>query len=101
MARLDKFPYIKEVALSMAYSNDMINRQEPEHLFVDGQDSVLASVDEDDLLQLDAWIGTLSREQRETLADGEETEVKELAAAGPQGPEGPVSNIFNDMFENY
>ena len=99
--RIQNYPYICEVATRMAYDNDCINREETVEDFYATTESVLASVDEQELHNLNQWLETLTDEQMDTLADGEHTEVQELKAQGPtrHSDNAPLANIFDDIFE--
>lgn len=81
-ATIDRFPNIKKVALLMAYSNDMVSRYHPQEVFLETAENVISAegVYEDDLQAFDAWLATLTDEEQETLADGEHTEMKAIAA---------------------
>ena len=81
--RIQDYPSICEVASRMAYDNDVINREEPIEQFYETTESVLASVDEQELFRLNVWLSQLRDEELDILADGEETEVKEAKAQGP------------------
>jgi hypothetical protein len=99
---IDVYPYIKKAALILAYDNDMINREEPEDLFLANCAMSLASVTHLELIQLDEWLQTLTDEQMETLVCGEESEMRALEALCPTGgPDNqPLSKIFDDIFES-
>lgn len=100
MPRINEYPSIKAVALTMACSNDMINRLHTETQFLEDTDAVLASFDEADLRALDAWLATLSDADRDTLADGEYDEAQALSAQGPSNAEGNVAEaVLEALFD--
>lgn len=98
---IQAFPAICDVASRMAYDNGVVNRQEPIEEFYRTCDNVIADRTHADLVALETWITGLTEEQRDTLADGEETEVQALVATGPTGgPDNePLANLLNDIFE--
>jgi hypothetical protein len=85
----------------MAMDNGCINREEPVTKFYETCDTVLGDKDDMELFRLTVWLGTLSEEELDTLADGEESEVNELRARSPKGgpDNAPLANIFDDIFE--
>ena len=95
---IDRFPGIRRIALEIAYDNGMINRYQSQSVWLSSLDEVLGAdgVDEADLRVLDEWCLTLSDEDAETLAAGEQTEMEEVAARCPR-PD--LCGIFNDIFE--
>lgn len=98
MAKIDSFPNIRHIAIEIAYDNGMVHRDSTEQDFINSTDVALGAdgVYEADLRVLDEWIGTLTDEQKETLAVGEETEMQAVANMCPQPW---LCGIFYDIFE--
>lgn len=98
MRKVDKFQGIRKVALAIGYDNGVINRefQEPDYLLA--VEAVLGAegVYEDELTVLDTWINTLTPEEVETLACGEEDDMRALEQ---RCPEPMLCGIFLSIFE--
>lgn len=97
--KIDKYPWIREVVLNIEYDIGGINimrseqdalEQAEESLFADG-------VDEYDVMQLDRWLGSLTKDQRETFAGGEQGEMDAIAALSPLGSEGEMVSRLLEM----
>lgn len=100
---IDQFPNIKELFLKMGYANGMINREQPLEDFLASCEEVIGAdgVYHDDLVNFENWLATLSREDQETLADGDETEAEILAISCPLNHEGfKMIRLLDDLFEN-
>jgi hypothetical protein len=101
---IQKYPNICDIAVRMALDNGCVNRSEPIEKFFETCDEVLASADVSDLLWLERWLDTLTEEQADILADGEESEKNALCAQAPRvggdEPNGPLTTkLFDDIFE--
>ena len=100
---IHKYPNIRDVATRMALDNGVVNRQEPVADFYTSCDPVLASCDEADLKALEMWLDTMTEEQADTLADGEEKEREQLLQTCPQvggdPASPPIAKLFDDIFE--
>lgn len=94
----EKFPGIKKVALEIAYDNGIINRSFTESEFLSKVDEILGSdgVDFVDLKRIDDWIATLTDDEIQILAVGEDVEMTALSCtfSYPEHLE-----IFNEIFE--
>lgn len=81
------YPHTEAVALDIAVAMGLMNRNTtPERLQDQIQDcvvKVLANVEDDYVQALEKWLGTLTKEQREILADGEEEEMAGVLAYAP------------------
>lgn len=101
--QIQEYPNICDIATRMAMDNGCINREETTADFYALCEPVIGDtgVYHDDLLRLDDWIATLSADEKDILADGEETEMKELVAKSPTGgpDHTPMASIFSDIFE--
>lgn len=84
---IDQYPNIRRAYLEMSYDNGGINvTRTEEDAITDSQpvmSTIAGNVSADDLQRLDAWIGTLSDDQVQTLIAGEETETAAIVALGP------------------
>jgi hypothetical protein len=101
---LASYPAVLDVATRMALDNDMINRHHPESDFHALCDRAISNNGwrSDELQALEEWIQPLTDEDRDTLADGEESEVDALTSQAPARREplvGSVADLFNDIFE--
>lgn len=98
---IQMYPHICDVATRMALDNGCINRAEPVERFYQTCDEVIADRDAVDLAKLDIWIQCLTQEQRDILADGEETERNSLVGSSPRGGDDMalLANLFDDIFE--
>lgn len=101
MSKLDLYPFIKCWVMDVAYSNGMVNRESPEYLVIDQAESALFAdgVVEAEVEALNTWLGTLTKDEFETLADGEMEEMTAIAARAPIVEEHPVSGLLKDIFE--
>ena len=100
---MDNYPFIKEAALEIAFDSGMINRSLSEEDFLKGVESCIFAdgIFEVDVRALDNWLGTLSKEDRETVACGEHSEMMEIAKRSPKNEVGfPVVGLLDDIFEH-
>ena len=98
------FPKITEVALKVAYDHGAINRFEPESEFLERLDGAIGAdgVYWEDMAALEAWLCTLTDEQIDTLASGDEDEMKIIEQSSPkfQGdPDISTCEIFNAVLD--
>lgn len=97
---IENFPGIQEVALAIALDNGMINRNRSKESFLAECDNVLATRSNGDLISLEAWVQTLTPEEREELAAGEDDEIEILEAASPRDQRGEhLADIFKEIFD--
>ena len=99
MIIIDTYPGIKRIALLIAYDNGLVNAFCPEEEWLSGLDDVMGAegVDQSDLVKLDAWCVTLTDEEAETLAYGEQKDTQAIIMKCPQ-PE--LCGLFDDIFES-
>ena len=98
----DKYPLIKEVALSVALAAGLFNRLESQQWFFDMLEDVLNAdnVYAEDLAELEVWLGALNAAERDTLADGEESEMRTLVQRSPLTVDGlPSALLFEAVWE--
>lgn len=95
----EAFPNITKVALEIAYDNGKINRDEPVEVFYEKLEDLFGQdgVDYADLKAMDDWIATLTEEQQNDLAAGEESDVIKIQQTAPDPVK--VEGFFNDVFE--
>lgn len=99
---IDKFPFIRDTALIMAYDNGMINREQSKEEFLALCESVVGAdgVYHEDLVALESWLGSLTSDERETIAAGLHEDIEELNKSCPSNAEGhPLSELFEDIFD--
>jgi hypothetical protein len=100
---VQKYPSLCDVVTRMALDNGCINREESVEDFYAKCDEVLGAegVTHEALTLLDMWIFVLTDEERDILADGEDSELQSLVAKCPVGgPDGlPLANILDDIWE--
>lgn len=98
MTTIERFPAIHDVCRRIAYANGFINRDFSEMQWREGTEEIFGaeSVYESDLAKIEAWCATLTDEQREILADGEQSELIALEESSGLGR---LLGIFNDVFE--
>lgn len=93
-----EFPYITMVAQIIYLDNGKINRTHGEESFLEDLDYILGGdgVYYDDLKALDDWLSTLTKEEREILAAGEQSEMEEIQSRAPN-PD-ICAGLFDDIF---
>lgn len=95
---LDSFPKIKQVVLSIAYDNGMINRESSQERFIEKVNEIIGGdgVYYTDLQNLNEWLETLSDDDLETFANGEHLDQVAIASqfVGPD-----ILGLFTDIFE--
>lgn len=93
------FPHILQATMEMAAANNVTEGEKPD--IIRRLDTLLGAdgVTLEELKAVDDWIGTLTRDQVQTLVDGEETECAALVAGAPdpEETEGLLRDIFNDV----
>lgn len=97
---IETYPNIKAAYLTMESCNGGINRNRSQEDACRESDAVIGAegVYHDDLVQIDAWLGTLSDEQILTFVDGEESEIEALVKSGGDIGE-KAHGLFNDLFD--
>lgn len=87
---------IRKACMLISYSNGGVNRDraEPRVLremqrFIDSRPYL------DELKPIDAWLGTLTAHQLETVCDGEQTEAEAITKAAPAFTE----TLLNEWFD--
>lgn len=102
MAIIDDYEFIKSAALLIAYDNGAIHRECSEEDWLDDLDPLLASLDKEDLVTLNTWLGSLSDIDLDILCTGEDTVRKEIEERSPVGGQdgAPLVGLLNDIFEN-
>lgn len=92
-------PNLKEVCVAMACANGGINRDRSEAAFLRAAERIVFAIANapEDMAAIEAWLSTLTEEQRNTLADGEYTEGQQLLSQAPCGPF--LDGILNRVFE--
>jgi hypothetical protein len=99
---MEKYPNIAEVTLSVATSNGILNRLTTNEAILAAATTALEAdgVYTGDVAKLEEWLGTLTKEQKETLADGEEEEMYDLIDNSPTGEAGyPVGELVEDIYD--
>ena len=93
-----EFPHITMIAQTIYLDNGKINRHHGEESFLEDLDCILGAdgVYYADLKALDDWLSTLTEEERETLADGEQSEMEEIQSRAPN-PD-ICAGLFDDIF---
>jgi len=100
MQVIETYPNLRSAYLLMERCNGGINRDRSEEQACRESDPVIGAdgVYHDDLVAIDAWLGTLSEDDLLTFVDGEETEVQAMASAG--GDAGlKAHGLLNDLFD--
>lgn len=101
MTFMEQHPHIQNVVVTMAQAHGMLNRYEPVKDILETAATCFQAdgVDTADVEALEAWLHTLTYDQVETLADGEEEEMSALMADSPVGSEGMcVAQLFDDVW---
>lgn len=99
---LENYPYIKAAVLEMAYDNGLIYRDRTECDALLDAEAVMGAegVCTVDIQVLEAWMGTLTTDERSTLVTGEHLDMEALEASAPKTAEGhSVAMLFTDIFE--
>jgi len=93
----------REIVLSMAASNGILNRTTTAQKIVKRAEVVLLDKDVtiSDVYNLETWLRSLTDEQRETITDGEQSEMDEINAMSPMNSKGTdhVSALIERMYE--
>lgn len=76
------YVHLKEVLVELAYANGFILNDED----IPGWLESLPPMDDAILEEIDAFLGTLSPEERSIVADGEISEMEAILARTPLGP---------------
>lgn len=96
------FPNVRRTVLDIALAQGAVNRIEAEHKVMDrAAEWIENNVAPDSLRELESWLGSLTAEELEVLADGEAQEMLDLVATSPVGLNGNcVATIFEKMFDD-
>lgn len=99
MMSFSSHPMLKAVCLSIACDNGLINRFVPEATYLNKAERIVFALAHppEALAEIEAWIATLTEDERETLAAGEHNDVQALIARAPHGAF--LDDILNDAFE--
>jgi hypothetical protein len=104
LLKLDDYPSVKRVFLDIAYCNNMINREESEEeLLSDASDflNFRTRICAADLKILDEWLETLTEEEFEHLADGDEKEMIEVVSRSPSYRMTSHGDKLTDIFDEW
>jgi hypothetical protein len=102
---IQSYPNLKRVALELAYDNGMINRCCSEELWLSSIEPIIGAegVYHEDLVAWDAWLGTLTDEEIQTVACGETSDMEKIMANAPESvssnDEASLNGLLNDIFE--
>ncbi len=99
MQVIELYPNLRNAYLTMERCNGGINRERDEVTACRETDEIIGAEGtyHQDLVAIDAWLGTLSEGDLLTFVDGEESEIAYIAASG--GEVGAkASGLFNDLF---
>lgn len=101
MTDLEQFPSITKAALIIAYSNGMIYHDVTQEEFLVKVQEIIGAdgVYHEDLVLFDTWLGNLTKEQLETVCDGEVGEAFKISKTCPRNKDGyPMVGILDDIF---
>lgn len=90
-----RYPNAHELCFAISVASGHLNRFTNE---VDIRNIIAQWIDlqDDPLLdKVDSWLGTLSKEQLATLADGDEADARVICENAPEGFE----KLYSDFFE--
>lgn len=96
------FPHLRGVVAGMAASNGIVNRFCSTSKVYSAAEQALCAdgVPLEDVQRLEGWLDTLNSEQLDTLEDGEQSDIDELARHAPAGIEGEsVTKLLDDIYE--
>lgn len=97
------YPNIEDTIVSMAACNGALNRTTTsKQVITRCMGSLQADgVPTEDVIKLEAWLGTLTEEQKLTLVDGEHQEQAAIVATSPRSvtDEGWVGDLLEDAWE--
>lgn len=100
---INQYPNIKKAALEIAYDNGIINRLTAEDDWLLSLDEVMAGYDQADLVSFDMWLGTLSDEDFNVVATGDQDEAENIEKTftvpygGPDNQ--PLTRMLEDIFD--
>lgn len=97
------YPNIAKVAVDIAAATGILNRTTTtaERIVTLAMEALQADgVATEDVRALEAWLGTLTEKQLETLVDGEESEMAALVAESPtsMGTRMCVGQLVEDVY---
>lgn len=98
---INDYPVIKCLVISIAASNGIINRLEPVEMILGKAEECLGAdgVMTDDVQKLNIWLGSLSADELDTLADGEHEEMDAISKNCPLGEDGHcLFGLIEDIF---
>lgn len=95
--KISHYPGIKKVALEIAYDNGMINRNVPEVQWLSSLDPIIKDFSVEKLAALDKFCSSLSDDEVDILATGEDTEMR-FVEEKFDDPDF-CHNVFNYIFE--
>jgi hypothetical protein len=93
------FANIEKAHLEIAYDNGGINRDRSEKNATRELRRFLPTLpyDRDQMTAIDAWLGSLTPDQLETLCAGEQSEQDEIYASAPPFTESVIVAIFDHV----
>jgi hypothetical protein len=99
----EKYPNTATIMFAIAHANGASNRMEPTR-WIDCMEEVTGAtgVYHDELDLLEVWLGSLTKEQKDILADGEFDEMTALSVTSPISSHNGkhVAYLLNDYWEN-
>ncbi len=99
---LDRRLALRQQVVAIALAVGAINSHEPVEEALERAEEALGAegVATADVEALDAWLASLTQEQRDVLADGEEDEIAAIEAESPMGESGyRVAALLYDVWE--
>lgn len=101
---IESYPHLRNALVELCACNGGINRERAEEEFLRATDPIIGAdgVDHEDLVSMDAFIATLTEEERSTLVDGEEQDTAALIARAEArclGLGAKLDALLNEIFE--
>jgi hypothetical protein len=89
---------IRKACLLISYSNGGVNRYREEHQVLREMQRFIDSRPyNEELKAIDAWLGTLTENQLETVCDGEQSEIDEIMKTAPPFAESLLHEYFEEV----
>ena len=97
MGDIERFPNIEKAALEIAYDNGGINRDRSEAQQKRDLRSFLleCGLEREHLRDIDTWLGTLSKNDLQTVCAGEYNESQTILANAPMFTDHLLNEIFD------
>lgn len=92
------YPNIKKACMEISYDNGGVNRHRPEtQVRKETADFLAARPYSDQFFAIDTWLGSLGRDEMQTICAGEETEQRAILASAPPFTAQLLDEYFDEV----